>query len=367
MRNAETGRPTIFANSRILRRCLGIYVSQASRVWSHLFCSVRDLPVARAYARHLHRMVLLHADRKQYFATFFLRNRPELRLLNRLCQEKPKDSRVDIAILACSKGAEVYSMAWAIRSARPDLQLNIAAVDISQEILDFASAGIYTIDNTEESTDTNPESLHDVADESKSDETKCEQTKSDQTKSIVWNTLRDQNAPMFERMSSDEIDMMFEVKEGQASIRPFLRQGITWICGDAGSPRLSAAIGPQDIVVANRFLCHMSPVTAAACLRNIAKMVKPGGHLFVSGIDLDVKTRVALEMGWQPVPDLLREIHDGDESIRRGWPAKYWGLEPLDDRRADWRIRYASVFHVRENPVSAHVGHDGTDRAGEAA
>jgi hypothetical protein len=159
------------------------------------------------------------------------------------------------------------------------------------------------------------------------------------------------NGSMFERMSREEIDAMFEVDGEQATIRPYLKQGITWICGDAASSSLSAAIGLQDIVVANRFLCHMRPEAAEPCLRNLAKMVKPEGYLFVSGVDLDVRTRVALEMGLEPLPE-LREIHDGDDSIRGGWPTEYWGLEPLDDRRMNWQIRYASVFKMGEKMPS---------------
>jgi hypothetical protein len=54
-------------------------------------------------------------------------------------------------------------------------------------------------------------------------------------------------------------------------------------------------------------------------------------------------------MGWKPVTDLLREIHEGDSSLRMGWPLEYWGLEPFCDDRRDWRIRYASVFQIGEN------------------
>lgn len=94
----------------------------------------------------------------------------------------------------------------------------------------------------------------------------------------------------------------------------------------------------------------MEPAMAETCLRNIGRLVRQGGHLFVSGIDLDVRTKVALEMGWKPVADLVRKIHEGDTSITRGWPLEYWGLEPFDDRRPDWRICYASVFRVSEAP-----------------
>jgi chemotaxis protein methyltransferase CheR len=329
MTKTEASIPTMPINSKMLRKCMGIYLSQARRVWGHLSPAVRDLPLGRRYARHLDRMVRLYGDRKQYFATFFLRNRPELQLLCRLVGARPYGSRIDLAVLACSKGAEVYSIAWAIRSARPDLELNISAVDISQEIVDFASRGVYSIER--------PATVFDEHDKNVED-------------TVVWNTSRDQNGWMFERMSSEEIDAMFAIEDNQASIRPYLRKGIKWMCGDATNARLNAAIGAQDIVFANRFLCHMKPEESAKCLRNIGEMIKPGGHLFVSGIDLDVRTKVSLEMGWHPVPDLLREIHDGDPSIRRGWPGEYWGLEPLDDRRPDWLARYASVFQVGDAP-----------------
>ena len=57
--------------------------------------------------------------------------------------------RLDICVLACSKGAEVYSILWAIRSARPDLRLTLHAVDISQEILEFAERGVYSLDSSD--------------------------------------------------------------------------------------------------------------------------------------------------------------------------------------------------------------------------
>jgi SAM-dependent methyltransferase len=143
---------------------------------------------------------------------------------------------------------------------------------------------------------------------------------------------------------------MFEVQGDQATVRPWLRNGITWQAGDAGDAELPARLGPQDIVVANRFLCHMVPTDAERCLRNIGRFVKPGGYLFVYGLDLDVRTKIALEGGWTPLKDSIREIHEGDDSLRNAWPLSYWGLEPLDDRRSDWQLRYASVFRIGVAP-----------------
>ena len=251
--------------------------------------------------------------------------------MRRLLSQKAPGSRVDISVLACSKGAEVYSILWAIRSARPDLRLNTHAVDISQEILDFAERGIYSRKSSEISMPSS-------------------QAGTTQSGYVAWNTGRDQNAPIFERMTDQELNAMFELEGDQAKVRACLKEGITWFRGDANDPELLGVLGPQDIVVANRFLCHMEPADAERCLRNVARLVKPGGYLFVSGIDLEVRTSVALALNWKPVTELMREIHDGDTSLRRGWPLEYWGLEPFRDDRSDCGVRYASVFQIGQAP-----------------
>jgi chemotaxis methyl-accepting protein methylase len=275
----------------------------------------------------LHALVRLHALRGQNHSTFFLRNRAELELMRRLLDQKAHGSSVDIAVVACSKGAEVYSILWTLRCSRPDLRVNLRAIDISQEIVDFAERGVYSR--------SNPGVL------------KARNQEGNGAGDLIWNTNRDQvNVSMFERMTDQEVEAMFEVEGDQARVRSWLKEGIIWLRDDASDPELISRLGPQDIMVANRFLCHMEPAAAERCLRNIARLVKPGGYLFVSGIDLDVRTRVAREMGWKPVTELMKEIHEGDGSLRRGWPLEYWGLEPFREDRPDWKIRYASVFQV---------------------
>ncbi|MGA3199216.1 MAG: CheR family methyltransferase [Halobacteriota archaeon] len=321
--------PVRSASSSILGRFLGVYLRQSARVWNHLPASLRHSSTGRAYGKHLHALVLLQNERRQSFGTFFLRNRPELELMRRLLNQKAPGSRLDISVLACSKGAEVYSVLWAIRSARPDLKLNTHALDISQEILEFAERGVYS------------RIARDISTPSPHNGTKV-------VEDVAWNTSRDQNAPIFERMTDEEVNAMFEVEGDQAKVRPWLKEGIKWLRGDANDPKLLGVLGPQEIVVANRFLCHMQPAAADKCLRSVARLVKPGGYLFVSGIDLDVRTRVARDLRWKPVTELIREIHDGDTSLRRGWPLEYWGLEPFSEDQADWGIRYASVFQIGE-------------------
>jgi len=222
-----------------------------------------------------------------------------------LVERKTRGSTVKCTVLACSNGAEVYSIVWTLRSARPDLKVAVRAVDISNEILELAKAGLYSLE----------------------------------TNDLV-------NSPIFERISEREIEAMFDRQDGELRVKAWLKDGIRWQVGDAGDPTLADCLGEQDIVVANKFLCHMRPSDAERCLRNLARLVKPGGYLFVSGVDLEVRTKVAVDSGWTPVLDLIEEMHNGDSSVRADWPWRYWGLEPFDRTRPDWNIRYASAFQI---------------------
>jgi chemotaxis methyl-accepting protein methylase len=317
--------------SRLLRKCLGRpYRLMNILIWNHLSTSLASLRPVRHYGSFLHRRIQLRTMRTQSVGTFFFRNRPELELLIRLLDQKRQSSTLNLTVLACSKGAEVYSISYAIRCARTDLKVRLCALDVSKDILQFAEAGVYSLRNHDGSgAAPNPGSVPLVND-------------------VATSTSKDQPSSIFERMSSGEMKTMFDMEGDQLRVKPRFREGITWHLGDAGDPDLVGALGLQDIVVANRFLCHMYPEDAEKCLRNLARLVKLGGYLFVSGVDLDVRSKVVRELGWSPVTELIREIHEGDPSLRRDWPLQYWGLEPFDQGRIDWAIRYASVFQCGE-------------------
>ena len=292
------------------------------RIWNCLPASLRLRPPMRWYGRHLHALVGRFAERAQSHGTFFFRNRPELELLRRLVDRKAPGANLEVSVFACSKGAEVYSIAWTIRSARPDLKLTLHALDISPEMVAFAKNGAYSV--------RRPPVSGAARDEAASEEDK-----------LTWNTYRDQGAhqdlSIFERMTEREMQAMFDREGDQVKVKPWLKEGIIWHTGDAGDPELASILGLQDILVANRFLCHMKPVAAERCLRNLAQLVKPGGYLFVSGVDLDVRKLVGAQMKWEPVTELLREIYEGDVSLMNGWPLEWWGQEPF--------MSYASGLH----------------------
>jgi chemotaxis protein methyltransferase CheR len=289
---------------------VGLFFRLNEWVWNHLPTPLKDLRLARSYGHFLHALVRRGDNRRQYFGTFFLRNRPQLELIRRLSNQAENASTLRMAVFGCSNGAEVYSILTTLRSSRPELKVVLHAVDISKEVLEIAQKGSYSL--------TSPE--------------------------LVGERI-------FQRLTEVEINKMFDRTADQVMVQPWIREGIVWHLGDVRDPELLKLLGPQDILVANNFLCHMSPSIAEACLREIARFVKQGGFLVVSGIDLDVRTKVATDLGWKPVRELLEESHDGDPSLRRDWPMNYWGLEPLDKNRHNWIDRYAAAFQIGEVPM----------------
>ena len=322
MLNSQLSYPILAkaARLRVLGKSpAGLYLRLNKWIWERLPCRVRDLHPVRSYGAWLHTLVCLRPNREMYLGTFFLRNRPALQLMRRLAQQKPHGSTLRIAVLGCSIGAEVYSILWTIRSVRPDLKVLLHAVDISKEILSFAENGIYT----------------------------------PHTSQLI-------GASIFERLTKAEMVEMFDWESGQARVKSWLREGIMWQLGDAADAKLISTLGPQDIVVASNFLCHMARADSERCLRNLARLVGPGGYVFVSGVDLDVRTKTALDLGWEPIRELMVEIHDGDRSVRADWPWEWWGLEPLNRKRQDWQTRNAAAFRIGsperpENTPTAHA------------
>ena len=208
-------------------------------------------------------------------------------------------------------------MAWRIRSARPDLRLTLHAVDISKQAVEFAKRGEYSL-----------------------------------TASQLSSTA------IFERMTTAEMEEFFDRDGDVMRVKSWIKEGIDWQVGDAGERGIVDALGPQDIVVANNFLCHMDAPEAEACLRNIARLIRTHGYVFVSGIDLDVRTKVAFDLGWEPLQELLEEIHEGDPCMRELWPCQYAGLEPINKKRQDWRTRYAAAFQLAAVATASPVQQD---------
>ena len=274
-------------------------------LWNRLPASYTTLNPIRSYGNFLHTLTLIQAPRGQLCHTFFMRNRPTLELIQRLALRSTGTDILRVAVLGCSTGPEAYSVAWRIRSARPDLKLVLHAVDISKQAVEFAKNGTY-----------------------------------------APATSQFAGADMFDRLTVTEMEELFEKENNSFAVKSWIKESIRWHVGDVSDLGIVSALGPQDIVVANNFLCHMNASLAERCLRNIARLVAPQGYLFVSGVDLDIRTKVAKELGWSPVQELLEEIHAGDPRMANGWPFNYSSMEPLNKGRPNWRLRYAAAFQL---------------------
>jgi SAM-dependent methyltransferase len=308
------GRPWVdrLVTSRIFGKSpLNAFLRINGALWRRLPASVTARDPVASYGRLLHKLVRLQGVRGQLFHTFFLRNRAFLELIRRVVAGYGPAATLRVAVLGCSAGAETYSVAWRIRSAQPELKLAMQAVDISKQAVEVGERGEYSA-------------------------VESEFTGSD----------------LFDRMTEREIAELFDRVGDKLIVKPWIGHGITWRVGDVGEPGVLDLLGPHDIVIANNFLCHMDPATAERCLRNIARLVRPSGYLFVSGIDLEVRTRLATDLNWMPLRELLEEVHEGDPRMRRNWPFHYSSLEPLDKKRRDWRLRYAAAFQVGGSGVA---------------
>jgi SAM-dependent methyltransferase len=280
-------------------RNLGVklFLKANALVWFRLPKAIVDAPPVQHYGVFLQRLVRSGSAREQNPRTYFLRNRPELELICKLASAHPQNGTLRIAVLACSMGAEAYTILAGIKQARPDLSVRIQALDIAPEPIAIAKEGLW-----------------------------------------------DPEAFQLERLTSSEIEQFFDREGRKLRVKQWLRKGVEFQTADATQPSVLAKLGPQDLVLANRFLCHMQPGTAETALRNIATLVAPHGYLVCSGVDVDVRTKVMRSLGWTPITEGIEELHDGDHTLRDGFPWEYWALEPLDKSQPDWQLRYATIF-----------------------
>src|SRR5262249_33273783 len=156
--------------------------------------------------------------------------RPELELIRRLVDRKKMGETLSVTVLGCGTGAETYSIAWKIRSARPDLRLVLNAVDVSKPAVEFAKRGVYSL------------------------------------KASEWNC-----PGVFKCMTAAEKNEFFDRDSEIMTVKPWIRENINWQVEDTGYSAAPELLGPHDVVVANNFLCHMEASQADRCLRNIAR------------------------------------------------------------------------------------------------
>ena len=139
----------------------------------------------------------------------------------------------------------------------------------------------------------------------------------------------------------------FTTEEGAAcwEPRPELRVATEFQTLDLLAEPLARAF---DLIVCQNVLTHLAPPAATALLDQLLARAKPRSVVVCSGVDLDLKTRIAAA-GFRPWIGRLEEIHDGFTTHRMHYRQNrgqhYFELEDIDRARPDWPTRYGTLFY----------------------
>ncbi|UTA55607.1 hypothetical protein L3D22_07340 [Lysobacter soli] len=283
----------------------------ARPIWNRLPSRIVNTHAFLMFGRFMHRHHIRYQDRHQSHVTRFLRNLPQLNVVCALLNEGALDP-LSIASVGCSTGAELYSAIWLMQARMGARAVKGLGVDISDWAIAAAREARYP-----------------------------------------RGTRPDVDMPAeVSGLTEVQSSGLFEDEEGVLCVRGPIRDACSWIVGDVRDSNSVETLGQHDVVMANNFLGPMADDEATACLQGLMKLVKPGRYLVVEGIDLDVKSRVLGPAGWHPVIKDLEPVYFADY-WKRGWPWIRWGHEPIDRQRADWRVRYSTIYQAPGDPAAS--------------
>ncbi|WP_170844710.1 CheR family methyltransferase [Aliiruegeria lutimaris] len=254
------------------------------------------------YALLRHRQLRRQGQRvDDHTYTCFLRAPAQLSLISGpVLDYLGRGERLEITLLACSNGAEPYTIASWLAQAVPGLDFHIRASDLHPEMVARAQAARYSRD----------EVLHS------------------------------------EYMTQSFLDATFEEDADGYVVRPEIRARVSFsqaslLDGDG----LRAEFGQAPLVVAQNVLFHLPPDLAADALRNLYSLTKPGGALLIEGMDLDLRAEVTEQLGLVPFTEDLRRVYEETRvHTPLRWWRYYWGTEPFMHLRPNRSRRYATAF-----------------------
>lgn len=255
----------------------------------------------RMLGRHIFKMQTKTQLRSQSLATTFFRNLRQLQLLTGpLGDIFSKATKTRVLVTGCSLGCEAYSLGGFLASRFPDQIWQITATDIDKRAIDSTRTAIY-------------QTIH---------------------------GLGKNNNPVVDELES----IMFERRGSDWIIRDQIRKN--YVIEEISTLDLdfSHRFHNYDLVFAQNYLIHMNDEDAEHAFSALVTALRPGGALFIGGIDLDLKIRLCKKHQLRPVVKDIKAIHEEDDLRRPSWPWKYWALEPFDGGMPDTTYRYATVF-----------------------
>lgn len=206
---------------------------------------------------------------------------------------------LEILVLACSNGAEPYTVASALRRRLPDLDFRIVGADLHEEMVQTARRATYTREQALQSQYVNAEFVADT----------------------------------------------FDVVDGNYVVKPELRERVSFRRADLLSDELPREFGQADVVLAQNVLFHFDPERARRAFANIVQLLRPRSALFLDGMDQPLRIELTQRYGLEPLEFQRRRIYD---EIRvhtpLDWWRYYWGSEPYNVLRTERPRRYGTIF-----------------------
>src|SRR5262249_110275 len=223
-----------------------------------------------------------------------------------LTRERPT-SRLRVAVIGCSNGAEAYSIASMLMRRHPGLEFQLDGYDINADMCEKARSGRY------------------------------------EASEVLNNHLR----------TAEFIQATFDVGNDVYRVKPAIAARTAFHVADALRPGLEGDVGQCDIVFAQNFLFHLDRKPAVQAFENLYRLLKPRAALFIDGMDIDLRCKRTRLRRLTPLDFRIEQIHNEARRARAaGWPYCYWGLEPYMTFAGDWRRRYATVFLKDDEPPS---------------
>jgi chemotaxis protein methyltransferase CheR len=264
-------------------------------------------PVTYPYGVLKHTWLLATCDRTQsHTYTCFLRTPsqleavagPVLEFLGGRALGRP----LEILVLACSNGAEAYTLASFLSKRLPDVDFRITAADLHQEMVESARAASYSEDEALQSQYVRPD---------------------------------------FIAQTFDKVGERYVVK-------PEIRARVSFTQANLLDTELSKKLASADIVTAQNVLFHLKPNDARKAFDNIVKLLKPKSVLLVDGMDQPLRTELTLRHGLEPLDFKIKDIYQESRvHTPLDWWRYYWGSEPYSPFRRDRVRRYCTVFLKR--------------------
>jgi chemotaxis protein methyltransferase CheR len=264
-------------------------------------------PVTYPYGVLRHEHLLATCDRTQsHTYTCFLRTPSQLEALAGPVLEflgaRSLGRPLEILVLACSNGAEAYTLASFLSKRLPSLDFRITAADLHQEMVDSARAGSYSEDEALQSQFVRPD--------------------------FVAHTF-------------DKVGDRYVVK-------PEHKARVTFTQGNLLDEELYKKFSPADIVTSQNVLFHLKPKDARRAFNNIVKLLRPKSVLLLDGMDQPLRIEMTRAHGLEPLEHNLKEIYQESRvHTPLDWWRYYWGSEPYSPFRRDRARRYGTVFLKR--------------------